>query len=84
LNLDATVSADPEIAKLTFTRWASDMKTHGIDEPAARKYFEDWSREEHYFSLAEELEALARAGFARPECFWRRWPLGIYGGRRGA
>lgn len=82
LALDATVSDDPELAKLTFARWAQHMITHGIDEAAAYRYFDDWARDEHYFPLREELAALVRAGFARPECFWRKGPLAIYGARR--
>lgn len=81
LNLDASVSTDSEIAKLTFDRWVEAMQRHGIDEAKARQHLADWAREEHYFSLNEELESLVRAGFTQPECFWRKGPLAIYGGR---
>jgi ubiquinone/menaquinone biosynthesis C-methylase UbiE len=81
LNLDATVSADPVLAAQTFDAWAAAMGAHGIDDATARGHFADWAQEDRYFSLHEELGALARAGFAHPECFWRRAPQTIYGGR---
>jgi ubiquinone/menaquinone biosynthesis C-methylase UbiE len=81
LNLDATVSADPVLAAQTFDAWAAAMGEHGIDDATARAHFAAWSKEDRYFSLHEELAALARAGFAQPECFWRRAPETIYGAR---
>ena len=77
--LDATVSADPRLSALTFARWAEAMAEHGIDEAAAHGHFRSWSKEERYFSLADELAALARAGFPHPECFWRKGPVSVYG-----
>jgi hypothetical protein len=82
LCLDATVSSDPRLAALTFTGWAASMGEHGIDEPAARQHLADWAEEDRYFSLHEELTALARAGFRAPECFWRRGSTTIYGALR--
>jgi SAM-dependent methyltransferase len=82
LNLDATVSADPAITAHTFARWAAFMGEHGIDEATARRHFAEWAVEDRYFSLHQELGALARAGFAEPECFWRRGSQTIYGGLR--
>lgn len=84
LSLDASAPADPALSSLTFARWAREMGTHGIDEATARGHFEAWSREERYFGVLEELEAMARAGFTRPECFWRKGSLAVLGGRRSA
>jgi tRNA (cmo5U34)-methyltransferase len=82
--LDATVSADPRLAALTYARWASAMAAHGIDAATAQAHFEKWSKDERYLPLVDELEALARAGFPHPECFWRRGPVSVYGGLKGA
>jgi tRNA (cmo5U34)-methyltransferase len=82
LCLDATVSDDPALARHTFAGWARAMGEHGIDVETAHRHFADWLREERYVPLCDELAALRRAGFAYPECFWRRGPLAIYGGRR--
>lgn len=77
--LDATVSADPRLSARTFTRWAEAMAEHGIDAATAHGHFRSWSKEEHYFPIVDELEALARAGFPHPECFWRKGPVSVYG-----
>ena len=58
------------------------MGAHGVTPAQARRHFADWAREDRYFSLYEELGALAHAGFAHPECFWRRGPVAICGGVR--
>jgi SAM-dependent methyltransferase len=81
--LDATVSDDPRLSELTFTRWAAAMAEHGIDAATAHGHFHSWSNEDRYFPLADELGALARAGFARPECFWRKGPVSVYGAING-
>ena len=82
LNLDAAVSAHPKLETLTYDRWANFMNDHGISKEDAHRHFADWAREDRYFSLHEELNALSKAGFQSPECFWRRGPIAIYGGMR--
>lgn len=83
LNLDASVAVEPILAELTYSRWAEAMGAHGIDEATARGHFADWAHEDRYFSIFEELTFLSQAGFAAPECFWRRGPQSIVGGRKG-
>jgi tRNA (cmo5U34)-methyltransferase len=80
LNLDASVSADARLAALTMDGWAAWMGEHGIAPDEARGHFAAWAKEDRYFALHEELAALQRAGFAQPECFWRRGPTTLYGG----
>ena len=82
--LEATVSADPRLRARTFARWATAMAEHGIDAATAHQHFRSWSKEERYFSIADELDALGRAGFAHPECFWRKGPVSVYGSIKGA
>ncbi|MFO0745858.1 MAG: hypothetical protein U1F43_09315 [Myxococcota bacterium] len=60
------------------------MGAHGIDEATARGHFAAWADEDYYRSVHVELGLLAAAGFAEPECFWRRGQNGIVGGRAGA
>ncbi len=83
LVLDATVSEEPRLSAATLDRWAEWMVAEGIDPSTARQHFAHWSRDERYIPLADELSALATAGFARPECFWRKGPVAVYGGLRG-
>jgi SAM-dependent methyltransferase len=82
LLLDASVSAHPTLSRAVMDRWAHWMGEQGIDDATAREHFASWSKEEHYQSLADELQALADAGFAHPECFFRRGPIAVYGGLR--
>jgi len=80
LNLDAAVSSNEILSKLTFENWAHHMLENGISPESATEHFVAWSGEDKYFSLYEELTALAKAGFENPECFWRKSPMAIYGG----
>ena len=82
LLLDASVSAHPTLSSAVMDRWAHWMGEHGIDDATARQHFASWSKEEHYQSLADELQALIAAGFAQPECFFRRGAVAVYGGLR--
>jgi tRNA (cmo5U34)-methyltransferase len=79
LCLDASVAADSRISEHTFKQWTNHMLSHGITEEAARDHFDTWKKEEYYFSLHEELNSLAQVGFNKPECFWRKGPMVIYG-----
>lgn len=82
LVLDATLSDDPRLSSAAFDRWAEWMVAQGIDAATARRHFADWAREERYAPLADELRALDAAGFSRPECFFRKGPVAVYGGLR--
>jgi tRNA (cmo5U34)-methyltransferase len=79
LCLDAAVSDDARLRARTFDAWAARMGDHGIGEAEARQHFADWAKEDRYFPLYQELSALRRAGFAEPECFWRRGQLAVFG-----
>lgn len=81
LNLDAVLSSDPTLRAHGFNQWARLMGEHGISLEAAHRHFKEWAEEDRYFSLHEEFTALAKAGFQGPECFWRRGPMAIYGGK---
>lgn len=84
LSLDAAVTDDPRLRAGVFDRWAEHMGKHGIAAEAARAHFEAWAAEDRYFPLVDELTALRRAGFERPECFWRRGPQAVFGALRSS
>ena len=42
----------------------------------------NWAEEDTYQQMFDELTALAQAGFARPEVYWREGPFAVYGGIR--
>lgn len=82
LMADATVhEAGAERARV-YRVWKAGMARAGIAGDEAEALFAQWAGEDRYFPLAVELDLLAAAGFPRPECFWRRGPMTVYGGFR--
>lgn len=82
LNADATMSDDPIIRKATYSVWSSFMKSSGMGDEEVRKHFDDWKTEDRYFPLTTELDALRKAGFKNPECFWKYAATVVAGGRK--
>lgn len=82
LSADATVhEAGAERARV-FREWAAGMAQAGIAAAEAEALFAQWAGEDRYYPLAVELDLLASAGFARPECFWKRGAQAVFGGFR--
>jgi tRNA (cmo5U34)-methyltransferase len=61
--------------------WAAFMASEGFTLEQGYQNLDDWAAEDTYFSVREELGAMARAGFEHAECFWRRGPIAILGAR---
>jgi tRNA (cmo5U34)-methyltransferase len=83
LNLDAAVTDGVQLDGLVFDRMAARMADHGISDAEARSHFAAWEKEDRYFPLDAELNALREAGFDEVECFWRRGLCAITCGLRG-
>ena len=80
VNADVTIpESDPERSE-HYTEWANHLQAEGIDRARAHEHFAEWAEEDTYFSLEQELDALARAGF-RPSCVWRAGPSTLLVGR---
>jgi ubiquinone/menaquinone biosynthesis C-methylase UbiE len=62
-------------------QWAAFMATRGFTLEQGYQNLQDWSAEDTYFSVYEELQAMARGGFDQPECAWRRGPIAIFAAR---
>jgi ubiquinone/menaquinone biosynthesis C-methylase UbiE len=60
-------------------QWAGFMASRGFTLEQGYRNLDDWAAEDTYFSVYEELEAMAQAGLERPECLWRRGPVNILG-----
>jgi len=73
--------ADPAESEATWNGWAAHMVSHGISEERAFLHFDDWSKEDTYFPLEEELAAFKAAGFAA-ECVWREVGITVIVGRK--
>ncbi len=82
VNADATMPAEPAAAEATWRAWADHMVNHGIEERHAFEHFEEWSEEDTYFPLEDELAAVVTAGF-EAECVWREAGIAVVVGRKG-
>lgn len=72
-NADVTIPSDPAARQADYEVWAAHLVASGIPEGRAWQHFEEWSDEDVYFSLEEELDALRSAGLDA-ECLWRTTP----------
>ena len=80
-NVDVTLSVDPVAREQTYRIWTAHLVSRGIDERRAHEHFDEWSSEDTYFSVDEELDAMRQAGF-RAECVWRDPPNTLLVGRK--
>jgi len=83
VNADATIPQDPEAARAGYQAWANHMVASGIPPDRAWEHFEEWATEDRYFSLEEELDAIAAAGL-EASCPWRLGPSTVTVGRKPA
>jgi len=61
--------------------WAAFMATRGFTLEQGYENLNNWAAEDTYFSVREELSALAEAGFVNADCLWRQGPTTILGAR---
>ena len=81
VNADATMPADSAASEATWGAWADHMVSQGIAREQAFQHFEEWSDEDTYFPLEDELAAVASAGFDA-ECVWREVGMTVVVGRK--
>lgn len=77
---DCTMDGSEPARAVMLRYWAEFMAEHGISEAEAQKHFSEWAKEDTYQQISDELRALEHAGFRRPEVFWRKGPMTVYGG----
>ena len=75
--------ADEPFASLTRRLWAEHLVAHGDTLEGALARFDEWAREDTYFSVGDELAALKSAGFARADVLWRTPPTTVIVAVRG-
>ncbi|MDE3259694.1 MAG: class I SAM-dependent methyltransferase [Gemmatimonadota bacterium] len=78
---DVTMTADPEEREQCYRIWTAHLVSRGIDEKRAREHFEEWSSEDTYFPVEDELAAMREAGFDA-KCAWRDPPNTLLVGHR--
>ena len=82
LCVDATVHETGAEHARIYREWTASMARAGIGAVEAEALFMQWAGEDRYYPLAVELDLLAQAGFARPDCFWKRGASTVFGGFR--
>jgi tRNA (cmo5U34)-methyltransferase len=82
LNGDCTMDLTEPARSVILRYWSNFMVTHGISEDDARQHFSEWAKEDTYHQISDELTALAQAGFRRPEVYWKKGPITVYGGMK--
>lgn len=81
VNADAAMPAEPDALEAAWSNWVDHMVAQGIDKLRAHEHFEKWAEEDTYFTLNEELAAVAAVGFDA-ECVWRHGPMAVVVGRK--
>ena len=76
VNADCTMPREPVARDEMYSLWVDHMAVHDIEEADARRHFEDWSEEDTYMPLEDELAALAGVGF-EARCVWREGPMSV-------
>lgn len=76
----ATPEAEREQQRL-YQYWADHQVDQGIVEADAWRHFEEWSEEDTYLPLEEELAALRTAGFTADRV-WNAGPIGVVVARK--
>ncbi len=76
VNADVTIPAEPSARRAEYEAWAAHLVSCGIEKEQAYQHFREWSGEDTYFPLEEELAALDEAGF-EAACLWRVVPLAV-------
>ena len=81
VNADVTMPAAPGERDIVRRGWIAHMASHGIAEARAWRYLEEWAEEDTYFSLEDELAAMAAAGFEARR-IWSESPVSALIARR--
>ena len=75
------MAAEPTARDATWSAWADHMVRQGITRERAFEHFEEWSDEDTYFPLEDELAAVTSAGFDA-ECVWCEVGMTVVVGRK--
>ncbi|MFN2444997.1 MAG: trans-aconitate 2-methyltransferase [Vicinamibacterales bacterium] len=80
INADAAIPDDPSLATLAMDAWRDHLRrTYTASQ--TRAYFHAWAGEDRYFTLAEELMMLRRAGLV-PDVVWRSGVYAVVAARK--
>ncbi len=81
VNADVTMPEDENERRETYQTWADHMVAQGIEQAQTWRHFDEWSREDRYFSCDAERSALEQAGLT-VECRFSAPPSTVLVGTR--
>ncbi len=81
VNADCTMPAVGAERDALYRYWVDHQVAHGIVETQAWQHFEEWSSEDTYLPLEDELAALAAVGFEARRV-WNAGPMGVVVARK--
>lgn len=73
---DVMMPGSEDRRRANYERWADHLVAGGIEREEAFQRFEDWSEEDTYFPLRDEVTALEGCGFS-VEVAWRIVPTAV-------
>ncbi len=82
VNADIVLPHEPAPRASVMTVWLAHMAACGIDAEAGKDHIKVWSKEDTYFSIEEEMDAMAVAGLM-VDCTWRCGPMAVLAGWKG-
>ena len=81
VNADAVMPSDPEGQEAEYAFWAAHMVSRGIPEERAYQHFAEWSEEDTYQPIEQELAAMAATGFTAGIA-WHEGPMAVLIGQK--
>ena len=81
VNADVVLPSNPKEREDAYRAWTNHMASCGIGEVQAKRHFQQWAKEDTYFSLPEEITAMQSAGFDA-RCVWIEGPGTVLTGRK--
>ena len=81
VNADVALPSNLKEREATYRAWTNHMASCGIDETQAKRRFQQWDKEDTYFSIPEEITAMQSAGFDA-RCVWIEGPGTVLTGRK--
>ena len=84
INADIMFAENRLLEKWMRANWTRHLLASGFSQPEVEEHFRQWSIEDRYFEVQTELRLLHEAGFSNLAVVWRRGPMAVLAGHKGA
>ncbi len=84
VNADAMTPGPEALAAPLRRRWAAHLVSNGDTQARAFERFVEWSIQDRYYGIDEELAMMRSAGFAEIDVRWRVGPMAVVVARKHA